>query len=98
MGHSFVFWASRHSLAGRASEALGGRLVRWLGIRGLRWPGFVELVLGREQDWGRPEWIVVHLGGNDVGRVKGIDLILRIKRDFLRILELGEGCDWCGQT
>lgn len=70
---------------------LGGRSVRWLGVRGLRWPGFVELVLGREQEWGRPEWIVVHLGGNDIGRGKGIDLILRIKRDFLRIFEAWPG-------
>lgn len=60
-------------------------------VRGLRWPGFVELVLGKEQDWGRPDWIVVHLGGNDIGHGKGIDLILRIKRDFLKILEAWQG-------
>lgn len=91
VGHSFIFWAEHHPFARRASEQLGGRTVRWLSIRGLRWAGFVELVLGQEQVWGRPEWLVVHLGGNDLGQLKGIDLIWKIKGDMRRISELWPG-------
>lgn len=64
---------------------MGGRPVRWLGVRGLRWAGLVDLVLGQEHRWGRPEWVVIHLGGNDLGRVPGIDLIWTIKGDLRRI-------------
>lgn len=91
VGHSFVFWAERHNFARRASEVLGGRMVRWLGRRGLRWSGFMDLVLGREQVWGRPEWLVVHLGGNDLRPVKGRELIWRIKGDMARIGEVWPG-------
>lgn len=72
-------------------EVLGGRMVRWLGRRGLRWSGFMDLVLGREQVWGRPEWLVVHLGGNDLRPVKGRELIWRIKGDMARIGEVWPG-------
>lgn len=86
VGHSFVHWAERHPLAGTASELLGGRLVRWLGVRGMRWSGFLDLVFSKEPIWGRPQWLGVHLGGNDLGQLKGFRLSSRIRADLQRVI------------
>lgn len=56
-------------LAGRASELLVGRTVWWLGVRGLHCSAFLKLVLEQGQSWGWPEWLVVHIRGNDLGQL-----------------------------
>lgn len=85
VGHSYIFWAQRHPLARRAAVQLGGKVVRWLGLRGGRWKDLLGMMFRQECVWGRPDCVVIHMGGNDLCTVKGIVLIGRIKRDLLRV-------------
>lgn len=85
VGHSYVYWAERHPLARRGSTLLGGKEVRWLGVRGMRLCSFWRFLLDQESRWGRPHWLVVHLGGNDLGQLTSIGLILRLKELFQRV-------------
>lgn len=64
---------------------LGGKVVRWLGLRGGRWKALLGVIFRQESVWGRPDCLVIHMGGNDLCTVKGIVLIGRIKRDLLRV-------------
>lgn len=75
VGHSFVFWAERHPLAKRASELLGGRVV-WCPRSTL--VSLLEFGVGAGANLG----VVVHLGGNDLGQLKGRELILWIMADL----------------
>lgn len=85
VGHSFIARAERHPLASRASVLMGGRKVRWLGVGGMRWQELLGVLFRNEAVWGRPSWLVVHLGGNDLGRVPGLELIQQIQGDFAYI-------------
>lgn len=50
-----------------------------------------EFGVGAEANLG----VVVHLGGNDLGQLKGMELILWI---FDVSAASGPVCSWCGQT
>lgn len=64
---------------------LGGRRVRWLGIRGCRWKTLLRLLFRQEGIWGRPDWLIIHLGGNDLGAVRGMRLIVEVRDDLSRV-------------
>lgn len=69
MAIPLFFWAERHPLAKRASELLGGRAVRYPRSTLV---SLFEFGVGAGANLG----VVVHLGGNDLGQLKGMELIL----------------------
>lgn len=58
--------------------------IEWKGRRGMQWPGLLPLLF-RELKGPKSHVIVVHLGGNDLGLVKGKALIIQAKEDFAEI-------------
>ncbi|CAN2390257.1 hypothetical protein PRIEUP_LOCUS293, partial [Pristimantis euphronides] len=92
IGHSYVYWGAQ--LADRRWE--GRQLgisrevarVRWIGVRGMQW----GRMLGEVQrfvnlDW-KPNIIVLHAGGNDIGKRPCRELARDIKYDILRLWQL----------
>lgn len=87
IGHSFVFWAKLRA----ASRIYGSNIglntdnykVYWAGFRGMRWVDFLEKISELMCSLPAPDILVVHLGGNDLGLVKTLDLFFNIKHDFL---------------
>ncbi|XP_054840374.1 uncharacterized protein LOC129333070 [Eublepharis macularius] len=88
-GHSMVFWAARQAKKTQFGSQLGLSLwatVEWQGRRGLRWPGLLPLLFeGRCGPL--PDILVIHLGGNDLGLVKGKALSLQAEADLWWIKE-----------
>ncbi|XP_075039044.1 uncharacterized protein LOC142099473 isoform X3 [Mixophyes fleayi] len=85
VGHSFIFWAAKHRIAERWSGFTHPVDIRWLGKRGMVWAALIP-TLGEEIEvHGTPDIVVIHLGGNDVGKGKSLDLIINIREDLAQI-------------
>ncbi|XP_054839438.1 uncharacterized protein LOC129332380 isoform X2 [Eublepharis macularius] len=87
-GHSMVFWAAVQARRTPIGAQLGlseDASIEWLGRRGLRWSGLLHLLFG-----GRtgppPHILVLHVGGNDLGLLKGRALSLQVIAD-LRVIK-----------
>ncbi|XP_070594694.1 transcription cofactor vestigial-like protein 4 isoform X6 [Erythrolamprus reginae] len=84
-GNSIIFWAGRSA----ARSAVGTQLsldrwvnIAWLGRRGLRWKELLPLLLGGGHNVVAPRWLVLHLGGNDLGIMGGQALINQVREDL----------------
>ncbi|XP_053548213.1 uncharacterized protein LOC128639960 [Bombina bombina] len=71
VGHSYVYWAQVRAATLAKGTHLGFRYteasVRWIGKRGMRWEELVSTIQQARQRWGRPDVMIIHLGGNDIG-------------------------------
>ncbi|XP_066440624.1 uncharacterized protein [Eleutherodactylus coqui] len=85
IGHSYIYWAERRA----RDRPIGGNLglnvpVHWRGIRGLQWPRLLQEVM-RISSWENDKVIlVIHAGGNDLGKIKVAELISLMKEDIFR--------------
>ncbi|XP_075039264.1 uncharacterized protein LOC142099582 isoform X2 [Mixophyes fleayi] len=86
IGHSFVFWAAGHPRSNVIPNH-EGTVIRWLGRRGLNWPDLVPWLGRLIRQHGPPNILVVHAGGNDLGKGKSLELIIAIREDLRRIHE-----------
>lgn len=78
-GHSVVFWAAHQAGLTPIGSQLGlsaWATVEWQGHCGLQWPELLSLLFeGRSGP--PPDILVLHLGGNNLGLVKGKALVLQ---------------------
>ncbi|XP_029464313.1 uncharacterized protein LOC115095151 [Rhinatrema bivittatum] len=90
VGHSFIHRAYRRAKKRPDGENLNltpeGVRVRWIGKGGLRWGELCAMLQGNIDRWGAPEWLIIHLGGNDVGRVTCRELIKMMRKDMASIM------------
>ncbi|KAM3929163.1 uncharacterized protein RB166_006951 [Leptodactylus fuscus] len=95
MGHSFVFWGAERAAVRPDGKQLGFArelaTIRWLGLRGMLW----GRVLGEFHRFARldrpPDVLLLHVGGNDLGRRPFRELINDIKFDLLRLWAMFPG-------
>ncbi|XP_060108061.1 keratin, type II cytoskeletal 7-like [Heteronotia binoei] len=83
-GHSMVFWAAHQARRSPIGSQLGlskWAVVEWQGRRGLRWSGLLPLLF-RGRTGPPPHILVIHLGGNDLGLLKGKALSLQAMEDL----------------
>ncbi|XP_041439528.1 uncharacterized protein LOC121400458 isoform X2 [Xenopus laevis] len=96
LGHSFISRARRRAavLQGTALQ-LGfpeDRIsVKWFGFPGLRWSGVWPTLVRLAKVEQRPDILVIHVGGNDLGLVAQRDLVIMMKQDVDRIRSLFPG-------
>ncbi|XP_075058309.1 uncharacterized protein LOC142143926 [Mixophyes fleayi] len=81
LGHSYIFWASRHPLSRNCHWLADNVHIRWIGKRGLKWDNLLPLLSEEILSCGVPDVLVVHAGGNDVGQIKTLEFIIRIRED-----------------
>ena len=88
MGSSIVHWAasSANNRPGGKHFALRVKNVQilWFGVRGMKWEQFDSMLYSKLDANAAPNYLVVHLGSNDLGIVPGLELFNRIKCSFLR--------------
>ncbi|XP_066450038.1 serine/arginine repetitive matrix protein 4-like [Eleutherodactylus coqui] len=86
VGHSYVYWAQRRAAVRPLGSDLGlpGTPVTWHGVRGLRWPDMLKLITDISRSNPRRVILVIHAGGNDLGKMKTRDLLAIMKQDILR--------------
>lgn len=86
VGHSYIFWAGKQAATRSYSSNIGLDInkfqVFWSGIRGLRWRSLKEHLLFLSSIWPTPHIIIIHAGGNDIGKVRTWDLLCEIKTEF----------------
>ncbi|KAM8960634.1 LOW QUALITY PROTEIN: uncharacterized protein RCH25_036373 [Pelodytes ibericus] len=89
IGHSFVFWAKRRAAARVNGLQLGFSeahvRIMWWGFRGFGWKDvFAELL--HLLDFGRrPDLVLFHAGGNDLGLIPQRLLVKAMKQDIDRL-------------
>ncbi|XP_041444662.1 uncharacterized protein LOC121402213 isoform X2 [Xenopus laevis] len=92
LGHSYIHWAAQRATFHQADGQLGFQQaqvqLRWVSRRGLKWEEIVPLVVQKAKEFGPPDIIVIHAGGNDVGQCPMKFLIKDIRRDCLRLWSL----------
>lgn len=86
LGHSFIYWAQKRAAQRSYSTNLSLHLdsfrLLWKGIRDLQWYQLYFHLTRLCQIWPPPSILVIHLGGNDLGNVKTLDLLFMIKQDL----------------
>lgn len=88
-GHSYIYWAHKRA----AQRCYGSNLslpadkfvILWKGIRGLQWTNLFLHISELFHSWPYPSMIILHVGGNDVGRLKTLDLMFLMKQDLHRL-------------
>lgn len=72
-GHSMIFWAVHWAKRSSFGSQLGYRetaTTEWVRRQGMRWPALLPLLL-EERRVPPLQVLLVHLGGNDLGLIKG---------------------------
>ncbi|XP_069825892.1 uncharacterized protein [Dendropsophus ebraccatus] len=87
LGHSFTYWAHRRALYRIYTTNLGlsDMVTYWAGVRGLRWEQLMDLFEGVCRVWPSPDIIIIHAGGNDIGR-KCSDILFGDLKMTFRVL------------
>ncbi|OCT58251.1 hypothetical protein XELAEV_18002189mg [Xenopus laevis] len=89
IGHSFVHRAVRRAEARTYGTNLDFKeeqlIIKGMGLRAAKWSDVLTILYQMSTRWGTPNILVIHLGGNDVGKTKTIDLIRIIRRDLAHI-------------
>ncbi|RXN32640.1 sterile alpha motif domain-containing 3-like protein [Labeo rohita] len=77
VGHSFVKWAERRAEAAWEPHlGLRSTNVQWYGEGGMKWSQILPVVLSTGL---RPDVLVIHAGGNDLGLQRSVDLLSSMK-------------------
>ncbi|XP_030395344.1 uncharacterized protein LOC115637884 [Gopherus evgoodei] len=93
-GHSIVFWAHTHAYRLPKSLQLDfgdEAILSWHARRGMSWNQLIPLPYAVRASQRSPDIIVVHLGENNLGMLKGVELMLRARQHSGLILELFAG-------
>ena len=84
-----MYWACRSVGQRKGGSNLGlqsmGYNIHWYGSRGMLWESLVPTVEHYLLFNPRPQVLIIHLGSNDLGTMKGKELIENIKLDILRL-------------
>ncbi|XP_068096210.1 uncharacterized protein [Hyperolius riggenbachi] len=89
IGHSFIYWAKKRATVRPYSLNLGLNeeefLILWFSQRGMRWRNLMGSILQWLKVWPAPDVVVLHLGGNDLGKSNTRSLLWRMKENMLRL-------------
>jgi lysophospholipase L1-like esterase len=91
MGSSIIYWAQRRACIRPVGSDLGlaaqGVEVRWHGVRGLRFGQVKSEIYKLLSDQPKPSVILIHAGANDLGLIKGVQIINIIKETIDWVVE-----------
>ncbi|XP_029473889.1 uncharacterized protein LOC115099943 [Rhinatrema bivittatum] len=90
VGHSFVHRAQRRARKRPYGENLSidpeELSVQWFGKGGMRWEELRDFLQGNIVRRGVPRFILLHLGGNDIGRYSCRELIMLMRKDLAYLM------------
>ncbi|XP_069582028.1 uncharacterized protein [Ranitomeya imitator] len=86
IGHSFVFWAQKRARQRSYSENLSFDpnlvFIFWHSVRGMKWSSFVLEFKKCLALFPTPDLVIFHIGGNDIGKVRTLDLLAIMRSDI----------------
>ncbi|XP_069584087.1 uncharacterized protein [Ranitomeya imitator] len=97
IGHSFIFWAQKRASQCSYSENLSfcSSFVQvfWHSIKGMQWRDLVVELESLSFSRPPPDLIIIHLSGNDIGKIKTTDLLSIMRNDLYRLkLKFSSSC------
>ncbi|XP_015218553.2 uncharacterized protein [Lepisosteus oculatus] len=95
-GHSLVFWAEKRAKSPEYGMQLGmdPNCVRlwWKGTQGMTWDQLLPFLLQMKGTWPNPDVIIMHVGGNDLGKSKPEEFILAVRKDLMSMKSIFPDC------
>ncbi|XP_030626226.1 uncharacterized protein LOC115808967 [Chanos chanos] len=95
-GHSLVFWAEKRDKSPEFGMQLGmdPKCVRvwWKGVQGMTWQQLLPQLLQLKGNWPNPDVILMHLGGNDIGKSSPEAFVSTVKKDLLSMKSIFPDC------
>ncbi|KAJ8359570.1 hypothetical protein SKAU_G00160950 [Synaphobranchus kaupii] len=95
-GHSLVFWAEKRAKSPEYGMQLGmdpSRVrVWWKGMQGMTWDQLLPVLLQLKGSWPNPDVIILHLGGNDLGKTDPRVLLAAVKKDLVSLRSIFLNC------
>ncbi|KAM4020120.1 uncharacterized protein ACNLHF_000668 isoform 1-T1 [Anomaloglossus baeobatrachus] len=92
VGHSYVYWAQKRAAIRSYTENLTFSIehvnIYWFGSSGMKWAQLVDELKRKVCSAPLPDLIIIHLGGNDIGKVKTLEFISQMQRDITFIKKL----------
>ncbi|XP_029461204.1 uncharacterized protein LOC115093507 [Rhinatrema bivittatum] len=90
VGHSFVHWAQHQAQqrpygADLQLEKLQWKLC-WMGKRGMKWSDLLSFLQGQIDILGVPKILLIHLGGNEIGKESCRALLSSMRKDIASIM------------
>ncbi|XP_048245294.1 uncharacterized protein LOC125376902 [Haliotis rufescens] len=89
VGSSLIYWAHRRAVARPVGLDLGlqkyGLSLTWYGSRGMKWKSLLPFLQQKLRRSPPPAWLLLHLGGNDLGDVPTTVLLQTVSRDLTKI-------------
>lgn len=86
LGSSIIHWAGKNAKA--RLRQLKNAKVHWFGIPGMKWEDLSNILTDKLKDKLPPNYLVIHLGSNDMTSHKLKDLMSNIECTILRIKTL----------
>ncbi|XP_017546164.1 titin homolog isoform X1 [Pygocentrus nattereri] len=95
-GHSLVFWAEKRATSPEFGMQLGmdPNCVRiwWKGVQGMTWQQLLPQLLQLKDNWPKPDVILLHLGGNDIGKSTTEAFLAAVKKDLISMKSIFPEC------
>lgn len=89
VGDSWLHWLQKYTKKRNISENLNCANIQatWYSKRGMRWEE-VYIQIRNRINLEKPDIIIIHCGGNDLGETRSITLITKMKSDLLLIMHM----------
>ena len=90
IGDSYVYWAEQRAAHRQLQHNLSLRQIKgisWAGSRGMKWSQLKHALQYLALHNPSPKAILIHLGSNDLGSLKSIEMRHAMKEDILSIFE-----------
>ncbi|MCJ8730815.1 hypothetical protein PDJAM_G00188660 [Pangasius djambal] len=95
-GHSLVFWAEKRATSPEIGMQLGmdpnSVRIWWKGVQGMTWQQLLPQLLQLKDNWPKPDVILMHLGGNDIGKMTPETFVLAVKKDLVSLKSIFPQC------
>lgn len=95
-GHSLVFWAEKRTTSPEIGMQLGmdpnSVRIWWKGVQGMTWQQLLPQLLQLKDNWPRPDVIILHLGGNDIGKTATEAFLAAVKEDLISVKSIFPEC------
>lgn len=95
-GHSLVFWAEKRATSTEIGMQLGmdssSIRIWWKGVQGMTWQQLLPQLHQLKDNWPKPDVLLIHLGGNDIGTMTPEAFVSSVKKDLISLKSIFPQC------
>ena len=87
VGSSMIYWGQKRAEETRLQRAVESQ-TQWFGTRGMCWNQLMGRMMGLLANSPPPNKLIIHLGGNDLGKVPIGSLFYNIRNDLRKLAKM----------